>query len=97
MKEVFVVTAYRWGDRESHSYVVGVFDSLRCAISASKKVFDDRGTKYSCEVVKSSVLKEVPDNLLRTCKIVKSFLNPTKMNAIASETPQDETSTVRLS
>jgi len=37
MKDVFVVEALRWGDREDHTYVVGVFDNLH-----------DAGGKYEC-------------------------------------------------
>ena len=48
MKDVFVVEALRWGDREDHTYVVGVFDNLHDACEAC--VIEElwRGGKYEC-------------------------------------------------
>jgi hypothetical protein len=48
--KVYVVTAYRWGDREKHSYVVGVFDNEENAIKEAKLETEWRGGKYECEV-----------------------------------------------
>jgi hypothetical protein len=49
--EVFIVTAYRWGDRENHSYVVGAFSTKDEAILWAKKEEEWRGGKYDCEVI----------------------------------------------
>jgi 2-polyprenyl-3-methyl-5-hydroxy-6-metoxy-1,4-benzoquinol methylase len=48
--KVYVVTAYRWGDREKHSYVVGAFDNEENAIKEAKLETEWRGGKYECEV-----------------------------------------------
>ena len=48
---IFCVTAYRWGDREKHSYVVGVFDDLERAIQKAKGEKEWRAGKYDCEVI----------------------------------------------
>jgi len=48
MKDVFVVEALRWGDRENHSYVVGVFDKLHDACEACVVEEMWRGGKYEC-------------------------------------------------
>jgi hypothetical protein len=48
---IFVCTAYRWGDKENHSYVVGAFDNLEIAIEAAIAERSWRGGKYECEVV----------------------------------------------
>ena len=48
--KIYVVTAYRWGDREEHSYVVGVFDNEENAIKQAKLETEWRGGKYECEV-----------------------------------------------
>ena len=48
--KIYNVTAYRWGDRESHSYVVGVFDNEETAIKEAKLETEFRGGKYECEV-----------------------------------------------
>jgi hypothetical protein len=47
---IYIVTAYRWGDREEHSYVVGVFDNEETAIKQAKLETEFRGGKYECEV-----------------------------------------------
>ena len=48
--KVYIVTAYRWGDREEHSYVVGVFDNEENSIKQAKLETEWRGGKYKCEV-----------------------------------------------
>lgn len=49
--KIYVVTMYRYGDRESHSYVLGVFSEKNIAIHTG--LFEEawRGTKYTCEVL----------------------------------------------
>lgn len=54
---VYVVTAYRFGDRERHSYVVGVFTSPELAIDIAEQVPDERGGKYYAEVLKFGLNK----------------------------------------
>ena len=49
--QIFVVTAYRWGSKEGHSYVVGVFDTEELAIAQAKLEKEWRGGKYECEVI----------------------------------------------
>jgi hypothetical protein len=49
---VYTVHAYRWGDREGHSYTVGVFSVQNAALESAKKEEDYRGGKYECEVLK---------------------------------------------
>jgi hypothetical protein len=47
---LYVVEALRYGDRERHSYVVGVYDTLDGAKDAAEAEVNDRGGKYTCEV-----------------------------------------------
>ena len=49
--KVYTVTAHRWGEYESHSYLLGVFDDLQKAISAAKTEEGFRGGKYECEIL----------------------------------------------
>jgi len=49
-KTMFVIQAYRYGDKEKHSYVVGIFDSIEKAIKASEAENQFRGGKYECEI-----------------------------------------------
>jgi NTP pyrophosphatase (non-canonical NTP hydrolase) len=48
---VYIVQAYRWGDRDSHSYTVGVFSNEHQAVSAAGIEEAYRGGKYTCEVL----------------------------------------------
>lgn len=47
---VYVVEALRWGDRENHSYVVGVYSNRETAEAAVESETDWRGGKYECVV-----------------------------------------------
>lgn len=49
--KVYVVTMYRWGDRENHSYVLGVWDDKDVAIEKGKEEISYRGGKYEPEVI----------------------------------------------
>ena len=57
---IYVVEALRNGDREKHSYVVGVWDSLEEAKVAADCEADYRGGKYVC-VVNQCALNERMD------------------------------------
>jgi len=59
--KAFVVTAYRWGQRNAHSYVVGCFDSLAAATKCADNHVDYRGGKYGCEVVAACFWSEKAD------------------------------------
>jgi hypothetical protein len=43
---LFVVEALRWGDRENHSYVIGVFNTRGQAELAGEAEVSWRGNKY---------------------------------------------------
>ena len=48
---VYTVHAYRWGDREEHSYTVGVYSTKRTALIVAEREKEHRGGKYECEVL----------------------------------------------
>lgn len=50
-RKCYVVTAYRWGNHELHSYVVGAFDSFDLAKKAAEYEEVCRGGKYDCEII----------------------------------------------
>ena len=50
-KEVYVVTLYRWGDRECHSYVTWAGRSKSAALKAADAEEEYRGGKYNAEVL----------------------------------------------
>lgn len=60
---VYVVTAYRWGQRNAHSYVVGAFTNKTAAIECAEAHVDYRGGKYGCEVVNALEWTEDADNV----------------------------------
>lgn len=61
MTTLYVVEALRSGDREKHSYVVGVFSNLMLATSKAMEHADYRGGKYVC-VVNQFKLDECGDS-----------------------------------
>lgn len=50
--EIYIVTAYRWGDREDHSYNIGVFQDKHKAQQVAESHCEYRGGKYACVVDK---------------------------------------------
>lgn len=58
---IYIVTAYRWGSRENHSYVVGCFNDLELAIKCADGQAIYRGGKYKCVVEESVMNKYVED------------------------------------
>ena len=49
---VYVVHAYRAGDRTDHSYTVGAYTTIDRACAAADREHTDRGCKYICEVLR---------------------------------------------
>lgn len=65
-QNVYVVTMYRWGSRENHSYVLGVFSTKPKAIKGGEKERENRGgNKYYQECI------EVPIN--KICNFREEF------------------------
>ena len=48
---IYVVTMYRWGDRECHSYVTWAGRSKSAALKAADAEEEYRGGKYNAEVL----------------------------------------------
>lgn len=49
---VYIVTMYRYGDREKHSYVLGAFSTENNAREWGEKEKDYRGGKYEPEIIR---------------------------------------------
>lgn len=60
---VYVVTAYRFGDNELHSYVVGVFTSRDQAKFNADVEETWRGGKYRCEITQWQLDAPVPNEM----------------------------------
>lgn len=50
MEAVYTVQAFRWCDRDKHSYIVGVFVNEADALACAESEKNDRAGKYGCEV-----------------------------------------------
>ena len=48
--KIYIVTAYRWGDRSAHSYNLGVFQNKLKAKQVADSHCKYRGGKYACVV-----------------------------------------------
>ena len=48
---VYTVHAYRWGDRERHSYLVGVYSEELAALKCAGQEEDWMAGGYECEVI----------------------------------------------
>lgn len=55
LEYVYSVRALRWGDSETHSYMVGVFSTMEMALDASDYEEQHRGGKYECEIIEHPI------------------------------------------
>lgn len=55
-KYVYVIIAYRWGNTEGHSYLVGSCMDLPTAKKIANDENEWRGGKYECIVYRSNLL-----------------------------------------
>ena len=76
--KIFVVTAYRWGDREAHSYVVGAYDNSDLAKEAADNECKYRGGKYECEVIEFIINNGIPRKVYETCDFQQKILDKIK-------------------
>jgi hypothetical protein len=61
---MYVVTAYRFGNNENHSYVVGVFSSRVQARFNADVEESFRGGKYICEISEFQLDAPIPQEML---------------------------------
>lgn len=69
--KLYTVHAYRWGDRENHSYSVGVYSTKTKALKAKSVEEDWRGGKYTCEVIEWDVDQGIEGREFKPKVIVK--------------------------
>jgi len=55
---IYVITMYRFGNRNKHSYVLGAYSSKKKAIKYARIEEADRGEKYKAEILKIKINKE---------------------------------------
>lgn len=61
--KVFVVTMQRWGDKESHNYVQGVFTTLKDAELCGRAEEAWRGGKYEANITECILDQQDIDSL----------------------------------
>jgi hypothetical protein len=59
---IYIVEAFRWGDKENHSYVIGCWDNIELAKKAAIEHAEYRGGKYQCIVNQSKLNEEMPQD-----------------------------------
>lgn len=64
----YQVIAYRWANKNAHSYEVGAFGDLNAAIAAAEQETNYRAGKYSCVVYcenEDVYVTEIPEHYSR--------------------------------
>src|SRR6266852_8420901 len=72
-KLVYPVTAYRWSDRENHSYFIGVYAKKAAALKAADKEEAYRGGKYGCEVLEVELDNGIEGKSDHAFKVIKAI------------------------
>lgn len=70
---VYTVHACRWGDRETHSYIVGVYFKKHAALKAAETEENYRGGKYECEVLEWELDYGGEGTSYGRCKTIKAL------------------------
>jgi hypothetical protein len=68
-KKIYQVTAYRYGDRAGHNYMVGIYGSFKKAKEIAIEEENNRAGKYSC-IVTEYILDDESDNPNRFGRVV---------------------------
>ena len=74
--KIYVVTMYRWGNRENHSYLLSVWSKKQKALDECKKEEDYRGGKYMGEIIEMELDSELRDEDRARKTIKKLGLHP---------------------
>ena len=82
---VYTVHAYRWGDRERHSYSVGVYSKKHAALKAAQTENDYRGGKYECEVLEWTLDSGIEGSHDKEPKVILALPAINTLAAIAAQ------------
>ena len=70
--KMYIVTAYRWGSAEKHSYNLGVFNDLEKAKEVAEDHCNYRGGKYECVVYECKLNHFQNDDDVHTKEIFRA-------------------------
>lgn len=69
---VYTVHAYRWGEPDNHSYIVGVYPKKHAALKAADTEEEYRGgNKYACEVLEWALGAGIEGDANPPAKVIK--------------------------
>jgi len=69
---VYTVHAYRWGEQDNHSYIVGVYPKKHAALKAAEAEEAYRGgNKYACEVLEWTLGKGIEEDANPPAKVIR--------------------------
>ena len=60
--KVYTAHAYRFGDREKHSYIVGVYSLPEKALKEAELEEFNREGKYTCEVIELEIDSRIDED-----------------------------------
>ena len=63
--KIYVIHAYKYGDRERHSYQVGATTDPDLAVVIAINEEVERGGKYECEIIEWEDGNSKPGNILK--------------------------------
>lgn len=55
----YIVIAYRYGNSQLHSYLIGLFEDYDKAIKVAERERDRRGGKYECFIYDASINEDL--------------------------------------
>ena len=64
--EIYIVEMLRWGSRDNHSYVHGVYSTEDLARASAKEEEESRGGKYEAEIICYTVDKNRAERMIRS-------------------------------
>jgi len=70
---IYTVHAYRYGDRERHSYTVGVFGKKHAALKAAEVEEECRGGKYECEVLEWTLVNGNAAKVIKALPLINTL------------------------
>jgi hypothetical protein len=69
---IYTVQAYKYGQRDGHSYIVGVYTRKHAALKAADAEEVYRGNKYTCEICEAELNTSIRDKAHKVIKALEA-------------------------